>query len=108
MVAMQEEAARAELMASAADKIKLKHAAQQPTALGYGLPEAERKALQAETARQDDYLDQIGTSVETLRFMSLELGAELNTQGPQIDALVDRAHAAHDNLGSLSRAARKI
>lgn len=76
--------------------------------MGYGLEEDDRIELQAETQEQDEILDRIGTTVESLRIMSLEFQNELEAQAPQIDALQDRTHATHDNLASLARAARKV
>jgi hypothetical protein len=107
MPRVQEDAARSELMLTAADRLRRKQA-QRHTSLGFGLPGEDRLALQRDTDAQEGYLDRIGTGVETLRVMSLELNGELRAQAPEIDALADRAHAAHDNLGSLSKAARKI
>lgn len=102
----QEDAARAELLLTS-HQVKAKKHAQQ-TSLGYGLPDEDNAVLQQETVRQDVVLDRIGTAVETLRIMSVELNNELQVQAPEIDALVERTHVAEDNLGNLSKAARKI
>lgn len=57
---------------------------------------------------QDRNLDRIGTTVERLRVMSLELQSELEGQAPQIEGMADRVHAAHDNLNKLAKEARRV
>jgi hypothetical protein len=57
---------------------------------------------------QDRNLDRIGTTVDRLRMMSLELQSELETQAPMLDSMGDRTHAAHDNLTKLAREARRV
>lgn len=76
--------------------------------MGYSLPDADQAELQEETAVQDRNLDRIGTTVERLRVMSLELQSELETQAPQIEGMGDRVHAAHDNLNKLAKEARRV
>jgi hypothetical protein len=103
-----DEAARAELLAVRVRQKTATDGSEAPPILGYGLPDGDREEIQAETRRQDAYLDRIGTTVESLRIMSLDLHEELAAQDPQIEVLRDRVHNAHDNIGTLSKKARKI
>ena len=100
--------ARSELFAA---NIRRKTSSREGDALpgfGYGLPDADRDELQHESRLQDENLDRIGTTVENLKLMSLDIQGELESQAPQIDRLGDRAHAAHDNLTILAKSTRRI
>jgi hypothetical protein len=76
--------------------------------LGHGLPTADRAELQEQTDEQDQIIERIGTTVDTLRIMSLELQGELESQTPVIDGLQDRTLNTHNNLATLAQAARKV
>lgn len=76
--------------------------------LGEGFDEVDRIELQGHTQQQDEYLERIGTGVENLRLMSHALCEELDEQTPAIENLGDNIHKVHDNLGDLSRQAKKI
>lgn len=76
--------------------------------LGYGLPDDDQHELQRETELQDANIDRIGTTVENLRLMSLDLQGELESQAPQVDRLGDRTHVVHDNLTVLAKSARRV
>lgn len=78
------------------------------TGLGYGLHQSYRIELREQTRIQDGNLDRIGTTVESLKVMSLELQGELSIQMPQIETLGERAHGAHDQLHDLARQAGKL
>lgn len=105
---MQEAAARSELLAANHGTRGPGAAENGPPGLGYGLSHADAQEVQAEAAKQDKVLDKIGTTVEGLRAMGMELQRELEEQAPQIDGLGERTQTAHENLGSLSRSARKV
>lgn len=109
---MQEEAARSELFAARLAKKQngfLKHESTIiPTVIGYGLPSEDAREIQEETRQQDEYIERIGTAVDTLKVMSVELSTELQGHIPQIEALNDKAHTTHDSLGTLARKATKI
>ena len=102
---MQQAAARSELFAKAPGKADNYDDA---SGLGYGLPETDQLELKQETQLQDQNIDRIGSAVDTLRVMSLELQEELEFQTPQIEGLGDRVHIAHDKLHDLSREARRV
>lgn len=99
-----EHAARAELFG----RIGRQETGHQQEGIGHGLPAADRDELQEQTEEQDQIIDRIGTTVDTLRIMSLELQGELESQTPIIDSLQDRALNTHDNLATLAKAARKV
>ena len=103
---LQDTEARTELFAATIRRKTTSY--EEGPGLGYGLPDSDRLELREETVIQDRNLDRIGTTVETLRIMSLELQGELSVQSPQLDNLRDRAHTAHDNLSNLSKSARRV
>jgi len=105
---LQENAARAELFAASNGARARATGAAPESAIGYGLPPADAEEIQEELEKQDHYLDRIGTTVDNLRIMSLELQRELEEQAPQIDGLNDRTQTANASLSELSRAARKV
>ncbi len=105
---MQDAQARSELFAANIRRKASSREGESIPGLGYGLPDADKHELQQETQLQDDNLDRIGTTVENLRLMSLDLQGELESQAPQIDRLGDRAHVVHDNLSDLAKSARRI
>lgn len=76
--------------------------------LGHGLPEDDLEEIEGETQQQDRYLDRIGTTVESLKIMSLELQGELQSQEPVIESLGERTFTTQQSLRQLARRTRKI
>jgi hypothetical protein len=105
---LQDGLARSELFAASIRRKTSSREGEVLPGLGYGLPDDDRDELQQETRLQDDNLDKIGTTVENLRLMSLDIQGELETQAPQIDRIGDRTHVVHDNLSTLSKSARRV
>ncbi|KAI3423820.1 hypothetical protein D9Q98_009656 [Chlorella vulgaris] len=76
--------------------------------LGHGLEERQRQLLQAETARQDCYLDQVCSGLDALRTMGLAMGEELAEQDGKLDALQQRADQTGQGLRSAAAGAAKL
>jgi hypothetical protein len=68
----------------------------------------DRGQLQAETARQDFYLDEIGRAVEGLRGLGLAMGQELEEQAPRVADLHQRAEQAGAGLRAVAASAAKL
>lgn len=106
--AREEKANRSELLSTAAQRSRTTETKTIGLDIGVGLPEADREEIMMETGKQDAYLDQIGHAVESLKSIGLEMQEELQRQEPQIDSISERIHVTHENLGNLSRQARRI
>eukprot|EP00887_Chlorella_sp_A99_P005658 scaffold1.g5658.t1 len=100
-------AARKELL-SASERLREVRRGPQATDIGHGLPEQDKLEIKRETEEQDANLEAIGDTVSALKVMGRELADELSGQAPQLARLPDRVAAAHDNLGGLTREARRI
>lgn len=78
------------------------------TDIGVGLPEEDKREIQAETEVQDEILDRIGDAVETMKEIGREMQEELERQDGEIDAVESRAVGAQVSLKTLSKSARRI
>ncbi|PRW32671.1 Synaptosomal-associated 25 [Chlorella sorokiniana] len=76
--------------------------------LGHGLPAKDRQSLQAESAAQEAYLEQVDSAVDALKAMGLAMGEELQDQAPKIEALQQRTEAAGLSLKGVSQDAARL
>ncbi len=105
---LQDAQARSELLAANIRRKISSREGQYLSGLGYGLSDADKHEIEQETQLQDATIDRIGTTVEKLKMMTLDLQGELESQAPQIDRLGDRTHVVHDGLSSLAKSARRV